>query len=329
MSIRRREFITALGGAAAWPIAAGAQQRMHVIGYFSGRSPSTDAPMLAAFRQGLNTAGYFEGKNVAIEFRWAEGRFDRLPALAADLVGRKVDLIVTAGGDAIALAAKAATSTIPIVFNASNDPVEAGIVRNFARPGENLTGVSSILSTLIPKQIGLVRDLAPNAAVVGVLINPESLGKLIAARTAEMERAGRAIGRRVIILRASTDAEIDMTFASFAQQKTEVLLVTSSPFFVTRTEKLVALAAGHALPTMYFRRELVDAGGLISYSSSTVEMYHQMGVYAGRILKGDKPGDLPVWQPTKFELVINLKTAKALGLTIPPGVLAIADEVIE
>jgi len=328
--LRRREFIAALAGAAAaWPLAVRAQKKMPVIGYFSARLPSTDVPMLAAFRRGLNNAGYVEGKNVAIEFRWAEGRYDRLPALAADLVARNVAIIVTSGGDATALAAKAATSTVPIVFNAAGDPIETGLVRSLARPGGNLTGVSSILSTLMPKQLGLLSDLVPKAAVIGALVNPESLGKMFASGIADIQRAGRSIRRQVLILSASTDADIDMAFESFVQQRAEALLVTSGPFFVTRTDKLVALASRHALPTMYFRRELVDAGGLISYASSTFEMYNQMGVYVGRILNGENPGDLPVWQPTRFELVINLKTAKTLGLIIPPGVLAIADEVIE
>jgi putative tryptophan/tyrosine transport system substrate-binding protein len=328
--MQRREFITFLGGAAAWPTAARAQQAtMPVIGYFSGRLPSTDVPMLAAFRQGLNEVGYVEGKNVWIEFRWAEGRYDRLPALADDLVRRNVAVIATAGGDTTAFAAKAATSTIPIVFNAGDDPIESGLVRSLPRPGGNLTGVSSILSVLIPKQFGLLSDLVPKATTIGVLVNPQSLGKLIASRIADVETAARSAGRQLVVLRASTDDEIDAAFVSFIQQRAEAVLVTSGPFFVTRTNRLVALAARHSLPTMYFRRELVDAGGLISYSSSTSEMYHQMGLYVGRILNGEKPGDLPVWQPTKFELVINLKTAKTLGLTIPPGVLAIADAVIE
>jgi putative ABC transport system substrate-binding protein len=328
--IRRREFITLLGGAAAaWPLAARAQQPMPVIGYFSGRSPVTDAPMLSAFRQGLSETDYVEGRNVAIEFRWAEGRYDRLPELVHDLVRRKVAVIVTSGGESTAQAAKSATSTIPIVFNSGGDPVEAGLVASFSRPGGNLTGVSSILSTFMAKQIALLSELAPKAVLIGVLVNPEDLGAMVGSRITELESAGRAVGRRLIILKASTDVDIDVAFEAFIQQRVQALLVTSGPLFVTRMDRLVAFAARHALPAMYFRRELVDAGGLASYASSTGEGYRQMGVYAGRILKGEKPSELPVVQPTRFELVINLKTARALGLEISPTLLAGADEVIE
>ena len=302
---------------------------MPVIGYFSGRSPVTDVPMLSAFRQGLRDAGYAEGRNVAIEFRWAEGRYDRLPDLVHDLVRLKVAVIVTSGGEPTAQAAKAATSTIPIVFNTGGDPVEAGLVASFSRPGGNLTGVSSILNTLMPKQFGLLSELAPKAVQIGALVNPENLGMMAEARIAEIMSAGRAVGRQAIILKANTDVDIDVAFEAFIQKRVQALLVTSGPLFVTRTDRLVAFAARHALPAMYFRRELVDAGGLVSYASSTAEGYRQMGIYAGRILKGEKPSDLPVVQPTKYELVINLKTAKALGLDVPPTLLARADEVIE
>jgi putative ABC transport system substrate-binding protein len=323
--VKRRDFITLVGGAAAWPLAAGAQQQaIPVIGYFSARSPVTDVPMLSAFQQGLNETGYVEGRNVAIEFRWAEGRSDRLLELAHDLVRRKVAVIVTTGGESTARAAKAATSTIPIVFISGIDPVESGLVASLSRPGGNLTGVSSILLPLIPKQIGLLSELAPNAVLIGALISPE-----MTFRIAELEDAGRAVGRRLIILKASTDADIDVAFEAFIQQRVQALLVTAGPLFVTRMHRLVAFAARHALPAMYSRRELVDAGGLVSYASSTAEGYRQMGIYAGRILKGEKPSQLPVVQPTRFELVINLKTAKALGLEVPPTLLARADEVIE
>jgi ABC-type uncharacterized transport system substrate-binding protein len=301
-----------------------AQQPMPVIGYFSARSPVTDVRMLSAFQQGLNETGYVEGRNVAIEFRWAEGRLDRLPELAHDLVRRKVSVIVTTGGESTARAAKAATPTIPIVFISGSDPVESGLVASLSRPGSNLTGVSSILSPLIPKQIGLLSELAPNAVLIGALVSPESL-----VRIAELEDAGRAAGRRLIILKASTDADIDVAFETFIQQRVQALLVTPGPLFVTRMDRLVAFAARHSLPAMYSRRELVDAGGLVSYASSTAEGYRQMGVYAGRILKGAKPSELPVVQPTRFELVINLMTAKALGLDVPATLLARADEVIE
>jgi putative tryptophan/tyrosine transport system substrate-binding protein len=301
--MRRREFITLVGGAAAtWPLAARAQQSaMPVIGYFSGRSPVTDVPMLSAFREGFSETGFIEGRNVAIEFRWAEGRYERLPELVRDLVRRKVAVIVTSGGEASAQAAKAATSTIPIVFNTGGDPVEAG----------------------------LLSELAPKAVLIGVLVSPENLGAMAESHIAEIISAGRAIGRQVITLKASTDVDIDVAFEMFIQRRVEALLVTSGPLFVTRMDRLVAFAARHALPAMYFRRELVDAGGLVSYTSSTAEGYRQMGIYAGRILKGEKPSELPVVQPTRFELVINLKTAKALGLTVPDTLLARADEVIE
>jgi ABC-type uncharacterized transport system substrate-binding protein len=329
--MKRRELITLLGGAAAmWPRVAQAQQApMPVIGYFSGRSPVTDGPMLSAFRQGLGETGHVEGRNVAIEFRWAEGRYDRLPELVHDLVRRKVAVIVTSGGEVTAQAAKTATSIIPIVFNSGGDPVEAGLVASFSRPGGNLTGVSSILATLMPKQLGLLSELAPHAALIGVLVDPENLGAMAEARIAEIMSAGRAVGRQAIILKASTDVDIDVAFETFIQQRVQALLVTSGPLFVTRMDRLIAFAARHGLPAMYFRRELVDAGGLVSYASSTAEGYRQMGNYAGRILKGEKPSELPVVQPTRFELVINLRTAKVLGLDIPQSVLARADEVIE
>jgi putative ABC transport system substrate-binding protein len=328
--MKRRQFIGLIGGAATWPLPLRAQQpALPVIGYFSGRLPATDVPMLAAFRHGLGEAGYVEGRNVAIEFRWAEGRYDRLPALADDLVRRNVAVIVTAGGYPTARAARAATSTIPIVFNAGGDPVESGLVASLSRPGGNLTGVASVLSNLLPKQLGLLAELLPKAAVIGVLFSPEQQGRTTAARIADIETAGRSVGRKLVIHSIGTDADIDGAFASLVRQKAEALLVSPAAFFVTRTDKLVALAARHAIPTMYFRRELVDAGGLISYASSTAEAYHQMGVYAGRILRGEKPSDLPVMLPTRFDLVINLKTAKALGLDVPPTLLARADEVIE
>jgi putative tryptophan/tyrosine transport system substrate-binding protein len=322
--IGRRKFLATLGGAAAWPLAARAQQPMPVIGYFSARSPVTDGPMLSAFRQGLNDTGFVEGRNVAMEFRWAEGRDDRLLELAHDLVRRRVAVIITTGGESTARAVKAATSTIPIIFISGIDPVESGLVASLNRPGGNLTGVSSILLPVIPKQIGLLSELAPNAILMGALIGPAT-----AFRIAELEDAGRAVGRRLIILKASTDADIDVAFEAFIQQRVQALLVGPGPLFVTRMDRLVAFAARHSLPAMYSRRELVDAGGLVSYASSTAEGYRQMGIYAGRILKGEKPSELPVVQPTRFELVINLKTARALGLDVPPTLLARADEVIE
>ena len=259
--------------------------------------------------------------------RWSsDGRKasdDRLQELAHDLVRRRVAVVITTGGESTARAVKTATSTIPIVFISGIDPVESGLVDSLNRPGGNLTGVSSILLPVIPKQIGLLSELAPNAALIGALVGPETF------RIANLEDAARAVGRRLIILKASTDAEIDVAFEAFIQQRVQALLVGPGPLFVTRMDRLVAFAARHSLPAMYSRRELVDAGGLVSYASSTAEGYRQMGIYAGRILKGEKPSELPVVQPTRFELVINLKTARALGLDIPPTLLARADEVIE
>ena len=327
--IGRREFITLLGGAAVWPIAARAQQALPVIGYFSARSPVTDMRMLSVFREGLKETGYVEGRNVAIELRWAEGHYDRLLELAHDLVRRKVAVIVTTGGESTARAAKAATSTIPIVFISGSDPVESGLVASLNRPGGNLTGVSSILSPLMPKQIGLLSELVPKAVSIGVLVDPEALAATANSRIAELEDAGRAVGRRLIILKASTDADIEVAFEAFIRQRVQALLVTPGPLFITRMDRLVAFAARHSLPAMYSRRELVDAGGLVSYASSTAEGYRQMGIYVGRILKGEKSSELPVVQPTRFEFVINLKAAKALGLEVPPALLARADEVIE
>jgi putative ABC transport system substrate-binding protein len=300
-----------------------------VIGYLSARSLTTDGPMVAAFRQGLGETGYVEGKNVAIEFRWAEGHYDRVPALADDLVRRNVAVIVTSGGEPSAIAAQGKTAALPIVFNIGGDPVEAGLVASLSRPGGNITGVSSFLSNLLPKQLGLLAELLPKASVIGVLINPELLGARTATYLVGVAAAGRAAKRNLGIMKASNADDIDAAFDSFVRQRADALLVTPGATFVTQTQKLVALAARHALPTMYFRRELVDAGGLISYASSTAEGYSQQGVYAGRILKGEKPSDLPVVQPTKFELVINLKTAKTLGLDVPAQLLARADEVIE
>jgi len=327
--MQRREFITLLGGAAvAWPLAARAQQpAMPVIGYLSARSSESDVSMLAAFHQGLKETGYVVGKNVAIEFRWGDGQYDRLPALAEDLVRRNVAVIVTSGGEISALAAKAATTKIPIVFNVGEDPIRIGLIASLNRPGGNITGVTSLLGVLGTKQLGLLRDLVPKAALIAMLVNPnDTWGETQITNT---EASARAIGQQLVVLRASTERDIDAAFVTLVQQRVGALLVAASPFFVVRADYLIALAARHALPAIYFRREIADAGGLMSYGTSTAELYGQIGAYAGKILNGANPADLPVMQATKFELVINLKTAKALGLTVPPMLLARADEVIE
>jgi putative tryptophan/tyrosine transport system substrate-binding protein len=324
--MRRREFIVALGGAAAWPLAASAQQPpIPVIGFLN--SLSSDWPYLAAFREGLKEIGYVEGQNVAIEYRWAEGHYDRLPGLAADLVRRQVALIAATGGDPSALAAKSATTTIPIVFNVAEDPVKAGLVTSLNRPGGNMTGVSMLTAAMDEKRLELLHELVPRAAVIVVLVNPNFSEAGTESRI--VDAAARVLNRQIQILNASNDRDIDVAFAALAQQHVGALLVASDPFFFTRREQLVALAARHAIPTIYFVREFVVAGGLMSYGANFATLYRQLGVYAGRIIRGEKPADLPVVQPTKFEFVINLKTAKSLGLAIPPSLLALADEVIE
>lgn len=327
--MRRREFITALGGAAAaWPFAARAQQkRAPVIGYFHPGSPDTSAPYVAAFRQGLRETGYVEGQNLTIEFRWAEGRYDRLPALAADLVGRNVDVIVANGGSPPPLAAKAATSTIPIVFNTGSDPVADGLVASLARPGSNLTGISLMVTELSAKRLDLMSQVVPQARTIALVVNPNSPD---ASPTIEDAQAAARTRRvQLPILKAGTDDEMDAAFATLDQLHADAVVVGNDPLFFLRREHLVALASRHAVPAIYFFREFAAIGGLISYGPSLAAAYRQVGIYAGRILNGEKPGDLPVQQPTKFELVINLKTAKVLGLTIPQAIVVGADHVIE
>lgn len=327
--MRRREFIALLSSAvAARPFIARAQQAaMPVIGYFSARSAESDVPMLAAFRQGLNETRYVEGKNVTIEFRWGGGEYDRVRKLAEELVRQQVSIIVTSGGELPVKAAIEATATIPIVFNVGADPVETGLVASLNRPGGNATGVSSLTRLLGAKQIGLLRELLPTSTVIAYLVNPEE--PTVASQIGDAEAAAREVGQHLIVLNARSEDEIGAAFTSLVRQRAGALLVGTGPFFLTRAGRLVELAAYHAVPAMYFRREFPEVGGLMSYGSSTAEMYRQMGLYTGRILKGDRPADLPVLQPTKFEFVINLKTAKALGVVVPPTLLARADEVIE
>ena len=327
--MRRRNFIALLGGAAvAAPVGARAQQNaMPVIGFLGAGSPDSDVPAVSAFRQGLSETGYVEGQNLAIEYRWAEGSYDRLLALAADLVGRKVDLIVAAGGPTPALAAKNATSTIPVVFTGVNDAVESGLVASLARPGGNLTGFSLGVGELTPKRLDLLSELVPEAKVIALLVNPNNTGAERTMRS--MEEAARAKGVQLPILKASTESEIDAAFATLIQMQAGALVVNGDPFIDGRREQILALAARHAVPAIYPLREFAVAGGLISYGTSRTAVHRQVGTYAGKILKGTKPADLPVQQPTRFELVINLKTAKALGLTVPQSLLARADEVIE
>jgi putative tryptophan/tyrosine transport system substrate-binding protein len=327
--VKRREFITLVGGAAAaWPLVARAQQpALPVIGFLHSASPGPYAKMVAAFREGLKDTGRVEGRNVAIEFRWAEGDYDRLPALAAELVRRPVAVIAAVGGNVSALAAKAASSTVPIVFNTGSDPIKSGLVASFNRPGGNVTGVSFFGVALGQKRLELIRELVPNARTMAMLVNPAFPDTEIELN--DVQTAARAVGQQIYVLIASSEREIDTAFGTAVQKGTGAILVSSDPFFNRRRDQLVALSARHAVPTIYQLRDFADAGGLMSYGNNFTDLYRQVGVYAGRILNGEKPTDLPVVQPTKFELIINLKTAKALGLTVPDKLLVTADEVIE
>jgi putative ABC transport system substrate-binding protein len=326
--MKRREFITLLGGAVAWPVTARAQQAaMPVIGFLGGGSPDAFAHVVNAFRQGLYETGFAEGQNVTIEYRWAEGQYDRLPALVADLIRQKPAVIVATGGDVGVRAAKKAATAIPIVFTSGSDPVAAGFVSSLNRPGGNVTGVSLFVSVLEGKKLELLRELVPMAAVIGFLVNPNNPRADV--DTADMQAAARALGKLLLILKADGEHDFDAVFTNLAQQRVDALVVHTEPFFLSRRDHLVELAARHSIPTIYGLREFAAAGGLISYGTKLSDSYRQVGIYTGRILKGEKPADLPVMQPTKFEFVINLKAAKALGLTVPTSLLVRADEVIE
>jgi putative ABC transport system substrate-binding protein len=315
--IKRRSFITLLGGAVAWPLAARAQQSaMPVIGFLSSRSPGESAGVVAAFRQGLREIGFIEGRNLAIAFRWAEGRYDRLPALAAELVGLPVTLLFSAGGPPTAFAAKAATSTIPIVFSAVGDPVEIGLVPSLSRPSGNITGMAVFNAALAEKRIELMKELMPTVGVIGHLLNPSDQMSEIESKGALA--AARALGIELRVFNASSENELDAAFAAVAKLSASALVVSGEPFFDSQRERIVALSSRHGVAGVYAWREYVLAGGLVSYGTDLPDSYRQAAIYAGRILKGEKPANLPVMQPTKFHLAVNLKTAKVLGLTVPP-----------
>ena len=326
--MRRRAFITLLGGAAAWPLAARAQQpAMPVVGFLHPSSPEAAANSLTAFRRGLQESGYVEGNNVAIEYRWAENRIDRLPEMAADLVRHQVAVIVTPGSTDAALAAKAATKTIPIVFSVGTDPVKLDLVDSLNRPGGNATGVSYFTQELGPKRLGLLRELIPGDADVIVLANPRNAATDLAVR--DMQIAVSTIGQQITVLNASDNREIDTAFTTMVQKRAPALLIIADALFTSRRVQLVTLATRHAIPAIYTSREFAEVGGLMSYGANLRDISRQVGAYTGRILKGAKPVDLPVVQPAKFEFVINLQTARALRLEVPPTLLARADEVIE
>jgi putative tryptophan/tyrosine transport system substrate-binding protein len=327
--IGRREFITLLGGAATSPVAARAQQTaMPVVGWLSPTSPDNYADRLRAFRQGVKDTGYVEGENVTVEYRWAENQPDRLPALAAELVRRRVGAIAAPGGVAPAFTAKAATATIPIVFMVGDDPVKLGLVASLARPGGNLTGVNFFSNEVAAKRLEFLRELVPGAVRVAVLVNPAN-ASITETTLRDLQAAARAMALQIQVLNASTSREIDAAFASFVGERPDVLFVDTGPFFTARRVQLVQLAARHAVPATYAGRQFVDHGGLMSYGASLADAYRQIGVYTGYILKGAKPSDLPVVQSTKLELVINAQTARMLGIAVPPTLLASADEVIE
>jgi putative ABC transport system substrate-binding protein len=326
--MRRREIITLIGGAAvAWPLGAHAQRPMPVVGFLNAASPGPLRQQVAAFREGLKESDYVEAQNVAVEYRWAEGQYDRLPALVADLVRRQVSVIVSGGGAPAVLAAKAATTTIPIVFVAGGDPIRAGYVTSLNRPGGNITGVYQFTSGLEAKRLGLLHEMVPKATTIAVLVNPNFTDAENQLR--DVQEAAARLGVQLVVLRANVESDFYAAFLVLVQQRTGALLVCASPFFNTRREQLVVLAARYGLPAIFEWRDFAAAGGLMSYGTSLADAYRQVGVYAGQILKGAKPGELPIVQSTRFELVINLSTVKALGIEVPPTLLARADEVIE
>jgi ABC-type uncharacterized transport system substrate-binding protein len=326
--VRRRDFFVGIGAAtAAWPLVARAQQTVPVIGFMSSASAEAYTPFVSAYRSGLNAAGFAEGRNVAIEFRWAEGEYDRLPSFASEFVRLPVAVIAASGGLPSVLAAKAATTTIPIVFTLGSDPVTFGIVASLNRPGGNITGVSLLAYLLDAKRVELLHELVPTAAIIAMLVNPTNTG--FEAQLTDFQAAARSLGRDQLVLKASTEKEIDTAFETLGGQGTNALVVSADPFFLCRRDQIVALAARHRVPSIYEWHEFTTAGGLISYGVSLTDAYYQAGAYAARILKGDKPSDLPVMQPTKFELVINMTSAKKLGITVPQTLQVAADEVIE
>jgi putative ABC transport system substrate-binding protein len=325
--MRRREFIAGLAGATTWPLAANAQPATPVVGFLSSRSRDQSGTLMTGFHEGLKEVGYVEGQNLAIEYRWAEGHYDQLPSLASDLVRRRVAVIAVAGGDASALAAKAATSAIPIVFTSGGDPVAYGLGASFNRPGGNATGVAILTFQVVTKRLELLVNLVPTAKIIGALVNPNNPNAVLEKRDADT--AARMLKRQFFAVDARTERDFEAAFSTFAQQRIDALLVFSDVVFTTRSEQLVALARRYAIPAIYNFREFADAGGLVSYGLQFADAFRQVGVYTGRILKGEKAADLPVVQPTKLELVINLRTAKALGITVPEALLATADVLIE
>jgi putative tryptophan/tyrosine transport system substrate-binding protein len=328
--MKRREFISLLGGAAAaWPIMVRAQQpAMPMVGFLDPRSPEANADRVGAFRQGLKDAGYVEGENVAIDYRWAENQMDRLPELAAELVRRRVAVIAASGGPDTAFAAKMSTTVIPIFFAVGDDPVRLGLVASLARPGGNLTGINFFVSELAAKRLELLRQLVPTATRVAVLVNPTE-ATLTESTLRDVEAVARVVGLQIKVLNASTSREIDMAFETIGRERPDALFVGTDPFFVSRRVQLAQLTTLHKVPAIYALRQYAESGGLMSYGASLTDTYRQMGAYAGRLLKGAKPADLPVVQASKFELVVNAQTARMLGLTVPPSLLAVADEVIE